>query len=463
MATSLSEEVKQDLIECKICLEVMKTPKVLNCLHTFCEGCIEDLGRKMDQKDDISCPVCRNVTTLPPGGVKALRANFLINTLQDALGKSTQLVKCEFCDDTCSFMCLDCNDKMCSSHGSSHCSTKFTRGHKVVPMDDVNAGKYAKEILASQFIECNTHQGKCVEFYCTQCEMMLCVSCKILNHEGHKCTSLEEAGKSEMATIEETLSEMADMNKVLKQFKSELEKAQTNLIQDRASIVTTIDKIADKMYNEIRRQQAELKFELNSIFNSQTKSYELEKEEIEMNIASVNSGIEFEETLLKHGRPVDVLSFAEHVKDNVKGIMSSFNDKCQQLTKLEEKQNHNKWDVLECEQVGIPQQYWQQKQQQCRRRHRTAHTILKRTQTEMDPQQPNQQSQRGKWSRSMKTGITLSFQENIQMTNPILGNTQLVQQVRGMQRPNMRQNMQPNLQNFGNICSQNITVQINGC
>ncbi|CAH1782540.1 unnamed protein product [Owenia fusiformis] len=378
METSLSEEVKQDLLECKICLEVMTTPKVLNCLHTFCEGCIEGLQRKMSKENNISCPVCRNVTTLPSGGVKSLRANFLINTLQDALGKSAKVIKCEYCDEKCSYTCLDCSDKMCFTHSSSHCNTKFTRGHKVVSMDDVVAGKYAKEILASQVIDCEIHQGKCMEFYCLQCEKMLCVSCKILDHEGHQCTSLEKAGKTKMASLQTSISEMSDISQVLCQFKSEIDNAQTRLVKERGNISTKIDGIADKMCAEIRTQQIKLKNELEGHFNTQTKSYELEKEEVEMDIASIRSGIEFGNTILKHGRHIDALSYAQQMEQNVKGIVTNLR-KGKHPT-----QQYMVYDMRHHQQIATNQ----------------------------------------KIAVSKESGITLNFQENYQITNPILGSRQ---------------------------------------
>jgi len=38
---ALAESIHDEYLVCKICLEDYKTPKSLDCMHTFCEECIE--------------------------------------------------------------------------------------------------------------------------------------------------------------------------------------------------------------------------------------------------------------------------------------------------------------------------------------------------------------------------------------------------------------------------------------
>ena len=39
---SLAQRMHDEFLVCKICLEDYKTPKCLDCMHTFCEECIEN-------------------------------------------------------------------------------------------------------------------------------------------------------------------------------------------------------------------------------------------------------------------------------------------------------------------------------------------------------------------------------------------------------------------------------------
>ncbi len=65
MASSVEKELAKHL-ECGICLQTFKEPKVLDCHHSYCKKCLERLvittvhvGR---HEHEISCPECRRKT-----------------------------------------------------------------------------------------------------------------------------------------------------------------------------------------------------------------------------------------------------------------------------------------------------------------------------------------------------------------------------------------------------------------
>lgn len=47
----------QDQLQCPICLEVFKEPLVLQCGHSYCQGCLVSLSQHLDS--ELRCPVCR--------------------------------------------------------------------------------------------------------------------------------------------------------------------------------------------------------------------------------------------------------------------------------------------------------------------------------------------------------------------------------------------------------------------
>ncbi|XP_033126822.1 RING finger protein nhl-1-like [Anneissia japonica] len=76
-------DLLEDILECHICAEKYnltdRRPKVLNCGHRFCLGCLNLLG----QQNHIKCPNCQKVFDIPACGVKSFTDNFTIIDLME--------------------------------------------------------------------------------------------------------------------------------------------------------------------------------------------------------------------------------------------------------------------------------------------------------------------------------------------------------------------------------------------
>ena len=68
-------------LECSLCFDLMKEPKLLSCAHTFCEDCLAQLYQCQRRGDKISCPVCRQTTRLENGDVSKLQTNVPIKAM----------------------------------------------------------------------------------------------------------------------------------------------------------------------------------------------------------------------------------------------------------------------------------------------------------------------------------------------------------------------------------------------
>ena len=71
------------LLECAVCLEQYRSPKELDCQHSFCESpCLEQLLSPTAQS--IQCPICRATHVVPGGDISRLRSNRTIQQFIDA-------------------------------------------------------------------------------------------------------------------------------------------------------------------------------------------------------------------------------------------------------------------------------------------------------------------------------------------------------------------------------------------
>ena len=70
MTTKFHQDVDK-LLECSVCLEQIKQPKMLPCQHTFClDPCLIQITEKDNSKRNkftVGCPICRKKCSLGAG------------------------------------------------------------------------------------------------------------------------------------------------------------------------------------------------------------------------------------------------------------------------------------------------------------------------------------------------------------------------------------------------------------
>ena len=92
---SLREEVS-----CPVCQDILKDPRYLPCLHSFCLHCLINWHRASGGQVDLSCPKCQGRSRVPlSGDLKDLPTSFFLSGFIDALAiKEAEAQKIEIAD-----------------------------------------------------------------------------------------------------------------------------------------------------------------------------------------------------------------------------------------------------------------------------------------------------------------------------------------------------------------------------
>ncbi|KTG44267.1 hypothetical protein cypCar_00019447 [Cyprinus carpio] len=171
-------QIDKQFLICSICLDRYNNPKVLPCLHTFCEKCLQNYIPAHSLT--LSCPVCRQTSILPEKGVAALQSNFFITNLMEVLKRSPDTNLSEDCTDA------------------------------------ING------VATGQPLSCPNHGGNVMEFYCPPCETAMCEECTSAEHAEHATVPLKDVLEQHKASLQEQLDAVKNRHQLSNQ-KSSIE------------------------------------------------------------------------------------------------------------------------------------------------------------------------------------------------------------------------------------------------
>ena len=196
-----------EMIKCPICLDEVKDPKSLPCLHTFCFECINTHCRDACPGDEVNCPVCRTNFQIPQKGVEELTSNFFVKNLAEAKSVSGKSKAKELCNQclscgetsarTASAFCANCGWKLCERCKGSH--KQIPGEHDVVEFG-VDA---SQKMMKAKATFCQHHRGRPVDLYCVECKTNICLVCYHGKHKKHDCSDINEIYQEFQKKIEE--------------------------------------------------------------------------------------------------------------------------------------------------------------------------------------------------------------------------------------------------------------------
>ncbi|XP_015602366.1 tripartite motif-containing protein 2 isoform X1 [Cephus cinctus] len=155
------EDFNESFLTCGTCLCVYDgsehIPKLLPCSHTVCLHCLTRIAASQTREAGaFRCPICRELITIPRGGVPALPPSFLVNQLLDLMSRQRREVipKCSVHINQELLFCETCDTVFCTvCTGGSHAGTSpGCTEHTIIPFSI--AIKRMSEILLYKANEC---------------------------------------------------------------------------------------------------------------------------------------------------------------------------------------------------------------------------------------------------------------------------------------------------------------------
>ena len=301
-------------LTCTVCLDHFKEPKLLPCCHTFCKGCLERILEKSKDKAKLVCPKCRTEHKVPENGPEEFLTDFTVtHELESLQLKSRQEESsCEQCDSTepAVAYCSDCPAFLCDFCSQAHKRMKLCQNHTVVGLD-LGPLKCVPKAPAPY---CSKHPDEGLKLFCKTCQCLVCCTCIVATHQGHKLGLVDSETRKEMETQLKSLVDEAQQQ--LDQFEENLQyiqqvekQAMNRPIELKSVINTTFDSLVATL--ESRR--AELLKEADNTCNTDLKEVWAQKEYNETTLLSLRSAMSFAKRSLQCSNDLELITLTAQI------------------------------------------------------------------------------------------------------------------------------------------------------
>ncbi|KAL9955084.1 hypothetical protein ACROYT_G036359 [Oculina patagonica] len=306
-------------LTCGICSETYKNPKVLPCLHSFCQNCLDSNIRPQDRT--LVCSRCQLVVPVPAKGIEAFPLNFFINNMLTVLAVQNP-TKCTNCEDSsqATARCLDCVENLCTNCVFAHKRIRQTKDHRILSFEEIQANEVKDIIRCHSF--CSVHPREVLKYFCETCDEAICRDCAIYEHREHIYVDLKEAVKKYRSSIAALQDRTKRKIPVLRAAVEEVHDV-TKDLRDRVEVVrNTIQNTIQNHIRELEEQGRELIDQLESISNSKEKVLTTQQKILELDLSNLLSSCEFTENVLRYGNEAEIML----VKPQMVSRLQNLND-----------------------------------------------------------------------------------------------------------------------------------------
>ena len=325
----ISVDKLERLLQCSICLDTLKDPRTLSCLHSYCKDCLDKYVKNHKRKKagvhkNLACPICRTKFTLNP--ITEVPRNHFICNMLDVMSvqNRTKSVPCSHCKQPSVGRCITCELFMCKKCFQPHNSYPGFHDHTVLSMEELSKPENKAKIKGRS--HCKKHDLKKIKFYCETCDETICRRCMDFDHlrPDHECLALESVAEEKLEALKISNSilerKLSEGNEVLKELtdaaqalEDNFKQARSKINQRKCEILTTVERNAKCLINEAEE-----------IFRSKHSAVVEEMEQIQTYVNKVKVSADLSSTLIADGNDEEIVLAQKAVQENTENIQSEY-------------------------------------------------------------------------------------------------------------------------------------------
>ena len=317
--------------ECPLCLETVKDPKTLPCLHSFCLLCLDKHAAytRRQLQTTIKCPVCLACFQIPEGDTfGGLPTSFHLNRLVDLLALrdgSAEAQICSSCEEnnTATCYCFVCQNFLCTACFEAHQRLKATRGHRNISVRNLRTEDVEELIRRPVMCSRQYHDDQPLEYYCQDCNVCICHKCSVVSHNRHTIVDIQNAADEQKMQITEALKKVkAEVVIYENLMKQEIELMDKNKMEVAAAHKKMTETV-DDCIRYLTEYKAFMNDKFDEISQARHKPHVTRLDNLQLAVTQLKTSLEQGENILERNINAEILQTKQGIIERCKELLKA--------------------------------------------------------------------------------------------------------------------------------------------
>ena len=314
-------------VTCSVCMQLYTNPKQLPCLHIFCLQCLNNLARTSARYGKIKCPLCQREVAVPGSGTLETLPNcFHMKNLLDILA----IKECNKAKVTCgncetkreeAAYCFHCGKFWCNDCLNGHNILRENKEHRVLALTDFEDKDFEHVLKRPVFCQKELHDKEVLKFYCKECNVPVCQTCVIVEHNKHDVEHLEVAAREVKGSIACKLDVAKESSNTISNCIRKLEK-KSLLLEHRTKISKEqIHEIVNSLIVTLRQKEQESIAEVEKQYLTAQERIRTSKDELQDQLDKRNNSISQIEALVQRSPAAELVRAKTIINEMSQGLL----------------------------------------------------------------------------------------------------------------------------------------------
>ena len=355
LSSALSDDIARKY-ECSICLDILLSPKLLPCSHTFCEHCLRKFISVQSFVEPESatgshcfeCPECRSKVNVPANGAAGFQNNRYIwdEVVQRRENAKRVCDSCadrnsgrqeratRYCPDCSNYFCRACcnrHRKLFPSHVADRISAITPSQPPASVSGDGNGSRQRESAAVGLCPEsrpqqnCPMHPEELLRFYCRGgeyelCNTAICRDCRLTSHFDHpNVVDLPTMAEQSLYQLEKDGAEVQTLITALSRRRDFLHERRKAIAASKEDVKTLLEARTEALISKIK------KYKDSAVARLESDADQLDTEVMEEMHLSFGTQSSLKDThngllhVMHHGSDVEKISLADNMNELLYG------------------------------------------------------------------------------------------------------------------------------------------------